>query len=377
MVPKLRLQVEGWRGISHSYALVNQFQLLAWASDPTIELGHVDTPYFFESWGKHKNPAGLTEKDQAIIDDLKPLPDFDALFRIHSPFNLTPVPGKRTGIFMVTEFGLDVTTVNLQATAALRDQGGFIATPSRWSQERLLANGIPGDILHVVPHSADVSYFHPLSPDIIAQQRKALGFNDNDVILLNVGTQHWAKGMDLLIRAFAIARQSRKNLRLILKDQRNTYTLNTEEFIYQTLRESKLLSDDVINAITMIPMNLSLHELNALYNVSDAYVSPYRAEGYNLPVHEAQQCHTPVIVTQEGATKDFVLSEHNHLIEGQLHTDARLKDEIPVNAYIEPRFDQLCEVLQIVGQKSTRPSQPALSTWQDCSKMLRDLMFTK
>ena len=263
----------------------------------------------------------------------------------------------------------------MQQTQALRDQGGFVATPSQWSRDRLLANGIPDEILHVVPHSADISYFHPLPPELIAQQRLALGFHENEVILLNVGTQHWAKGMDLLLRAFAIARQSRKNLRLVLKDQRNTYTLNTEEFIYQTLQESKLLSDDVINAITMIPTNLSLHELNALYNISDAYVSPYRAEGYNLPVHEAQQCHTPVIVTQEGATKDFVLPERNHLLGGELYANVKLKDEIPLNAFIEPNFEQLCETLLIVEKKPTWPSQPPSTTWQDCSRMLRELFL--
>lgn len=366
---KLRLQVEGWRGISHSYALVNQFQLLAWAHNPHIELGHIDVPYFFDTWGKNKNPSGLTEKDQTSIDQLIPLTEFDAVFRIYSPFNLKPMPSKRTGVFMVTEFGLDVTTVKLEDAPSLRDEGGFIVTPSNWSKERLLANGLPESIVHVVPHSVDPSYFHPHSAELIAHQRAALGFREDEVVLLNVGTQHWAKGMDLLLRAFAIARKTHKELRLVLKDQRNTYTLNTEEFIYQTLSEHGLLSEDVIKAIMMIPVNLSLEELNSLYNIADAYVSPYRAEGYNLPAHEAQHCMTPLIVTANGATQDFAEKGINQFIAGKQHYNASLKSEIPVNSYIEPDLESLVEIIKKTSRKQfqTIEKKYTPSSWMECS----------
>jgi glycosyltransferase involved in cell wall biosynthesis len=51
--------------------------------------------------------------------------------------------------------------------------------------------------------------------------------------------------------------------------------------------------------------SLDQGQLRALYGVADAYVSPYRAEGFNLPVLEAMACGTPVIVTGGGATDDF------------------------------------------------------------------------
>ncbi len=376
MTNKLRLQVEGWRGISHSYALVNQFQLLAWAKEPNIELGHIDMPFFFDSWGKNKNPAGLSETDQAIIDSFAHLSEFDAIYRIYSPFNLSPEKYKRTGIFMVTEFGLDITTTDLSAIPSLYGEGGFIVTPSHWSRNRIIANGIPEEMVHIVPHSVDPTYFHPISSDVISMQRKSLGFQSDEVILLNVGTQHWAKGMDLLIRAFAIARSKRKHLRLILKDQRNTYTLNTEEFIRQTLTEHGLLSEDVLKAITMIPVNLTLHELNALYNIADAYVSPYRAEGYNLPVREAQTCHTPVITTRDGATRDFVQDEFNIKLNGTLFNNVALKNEIPINAFIEPDFEQLCEVLMEIDKKAAKSKiEPKLenNTWSTCINSINKL----
>ena len=351
-----RLQVEGWRSISHSYAMVNQFQLLEWAKRDDLILSHRDMPYFFDTWGKNRNPAGLMASDEAYIESLQPSEDFDAVFRIYSPFDFTPVPGKKVGIFMVTEFGLDVTTTPLQDIPRFVGEGGFVATPSHWSKERLVANGIPHQAIEIVPHSVDSRYFHPLPHEVTQAQRKALGFREDEVLLLNVGTQHWAKGMDLLIRAFAMARQQRKDLRLIIKDQRNTYTINTEEFVFQTLAQHHLMSDDVINAITLIPLNLTLQQLNNLYNLADVYVSPYRAEGYNLPVREAMACQTPVMVTRGGATDDFAKGDLVIPIGGVKQMNALPKSEIPCNAYVDPDFEELTE--RILHVQPKRPLAP-------------------
>src|SRR5262249_44426075 len=43
---KKQLLVEGWRTSCHSYALVNQHQLLQLARDPRFELFHLDIPFF-------------------------------------------------------------------------------------------------------------------------------------------------------------------------------------------------------------------------------------------------------------------------------------------------------------------------------------------
>ncbi len=376
MRPPFKLQVEGWRSISHSYAMVNQFQLLEWAKRDDILLAHKDMPYFFDTWGKHRNPAGLIAEDEAIIEALQPAESFDAVFRIYSPFDFSPVPGKRLGIFMVTEFGLDVTTTALADVPRFCGEGGFIATPSQWSKERLMGNGIPEESIAIVPHSVDSRYFHPLPAQVIQSQRAALGFKEDEVLLLNVGTQHWAKGMDLLIRAFATARQHRKDLRLIIKDQRNTYTINTEEFVFQTLAQHGLLSDDVIQAITLIPINLSLQQLNNLYNLADVYASPYRAEGYNLPVREAMACRTPIIATKGGATQDFVDPGSGLLLSGVKFENQTLKPEIPLNAYIEPDFSELVHMLESIQRKNLAANEAPVSAsdWSDAADKLLQLL---
>jgi glycosyltransferase involved in cell wall biosynthesis len=46
-------------------------------------------------------------------------------------------------------------------------------------------------------------------------------------------------------------------------------------------------------------------ELARLHRASDLYASPYRGEGFNMPVLEAAACGSPLLVTAGGATDDF------------------------------------------------------------------------
>src|SRR6202035_957998 len=50
----------------------------------------------------------------------------------------------------------------------------------------------------------------------------------------------------------------------------------------------------------------SMKAMAEMYQLADAYVSPYRAEGFNMPVLEAAACGLPVICTAGGSTDDFV-----------------------------------------------------------------------
>src|SRR5262249_35853146 len=60
-----------------------------------------------------------------------------------------------------------------------------------------------------------------------------------------------------------------------------------------------------LSRITYIGESLSFAEMARLYDLADCYVSPYYAEGFNMPVLEAAACGLPVICTAGGATDDF------------------------------------------------------------------------
>ena len=66
-----------------------------------------------------------------------------------------------------------------------------------------------------------------------------------------------------------------------------------------------LLRPGTLAAISVIPGKPGSSQLRTLCDVADAYVTPYRAEGFNLPALEAIACGTPLIVTCGGATGNF------------------------------------------------------------------------
>jgi glycosyltransferase involved in cell wall biosynthesis len=106
----------------------------------------------------------------------------------------------------------------------------------------------------------------------------------------------------------------------------------------------------VLNAISLIPANLTMDQMNSIYNVCDCYVSPYRAEGFNLPVYEAMACHIPVIVTSGGATDDFAQGPNARQIRSTLHKNTMVQDRI-IPAFCEPDLDHLVELLVQTGPK--------------------------
>ncbi|CAK0749762.1 hypothetical protein CCP3SC1_180028 [Gammaproteobacteria bacterium] len=114
---KMNLLIEGWRNITHSFAMVNQYQILGLARMRGVHLYHRDIPHFFRNWKPGENDSGFDAEDQKIINDLSgDLPnDIDAVCRIHSPYNLQPINHGSLIVFIVTEFGLDVSEFGFNA----------------------------------------------------------------------------------------------------------------------------------------------------------------------------------------------------------------------------------------------------------------------
>lgn len=305
------LVIEGWRGINHSIALVNQLQILELLTFDGLDLYHEDLPFAFPNWSRADNGSGLSVANQMLVDALRPPAGraVDCVYRIGSPFRVGPADDRRrTVTFMVTELGLTEANFahGLRDSAAFTRDGNAIVTPSRWSRDRLVDWGFDHDRIEIIPHGVDADTFAPLRADERREARRILGVDDDEILFLNVGLPSWNKGVDLLLLAFARLRAAGRKVRLILKDQRDLYGQPVGKLI-TTLAAgcSSLTTSDTLAAISLIGTNLGTAELRSLFGAADCYVSPYRAEGFNLPVIESIACGTPVIVTKGGATDDF------------------------------------------------------------------------
>jgi len=344
-----RLLVEGWRGVSHSFAMVNQHQLLALRRLGGVALHHHDMPFFMPHWNKLDTGAGFAPEQTAFIESLPPLDAAaaDTVYRICAPLQPPEKRARRTVTFAVTEFGLtDRSFTDLAVPlSAYTDGGNLVVTPSRWSRDRLIDRGFAEPGVRVVRHGVDRDLYSPMSAAERRANRGAIGIQDDETVFLNVGLPAWNKGIDLLVHAFAIARRSRPRCRLILKDAQKLYGLGAEQVLRDlAAQQPALLTADVIGAISVVGGNMSLAELRLLFGVADWYVSPYRAEGFNLPVLEALACGTPVIVSSGGATDDFCHGPAVHKVPS-IFKRAALRDH-PGACLLEPHLPSLVELME-------------------------------
>jgi glycosyltransferase involved in cell wall biosynthesis len=316
-----RLIVEGWRFLPHSYAIVNQWQLLALLRR-NIVLKVVDVPFYRPSW---QALAGLFEPsaEQTLrsIEIAQPAESADVTLRLFSPFTFLPSRSRLTAVFATLEQQLirKFQVPDLREYEQLRrgppPANVKAVTPSQWSAEGFYRAGFARDQVLVVPHGVDTPTFYPM-PDIRKDIRSRIPLSDSEFVFLSVGAMSGNKGIDLLLRGFAEVCRKFPYARLVLKGMDHLYDSNA-----LLLKGIQGLSADdqklVLERTKYLGDSLSHQAMAMLYQVADVYVSPYRAEGFNLPVLEAAACGIPIVCTRGGPTDDFVTDEFARRIESR------------------------------------------------------------
>ena len=294
----MRLKLEGWRGIPHSYALVNQYQILELKKRRGITLFHRDRPFPNPRWSGLTGASGFPPHAAAELANIPP-PDgpADVTFRICYPHDASADGGARVFTFATCEFAQLI-----PGALASMDPASAFVTPSRWSKRGLTASGINPDKIHIVPHGIDPAIFHPPSPQSRAAMRQWLGIGPQQFLFLNVGSTTYNKGIDALLLAFAQVHRRHPQTVLLLKDQCGLYGSRSSADLVKTMAA---IIGPARNGVRTLSDDMSLDMLAALYGAADAYVSPYRAEGFNLPPLEAAACGVPIAVTDGGATDDY------------------------------------------------------------------------
>ena len=129
----MNILIEGWRGINHSYALVNQWQIKELIK--SSNLSFKDVPYFKENWSSKKNDSGLKDEIKNIINGIQsPLKDikYDITYRISAPFNFdTKFKSKVLFVFGTTEYR-DIhknNYINGEPNQLSKEENFFIHTP--------------------------------------------------------------------------------------------------------------------------------------------------------------------------------------------------------------------------------------------------------
>lgn len=168
------------------------------------------------------------------------------------------------------------------------------------SANRLLELSDPSNIT-VIPHGVDNEVFHYVDK---ATARKAFGFSDEWFIVGNVNRNQPRKRLDLMIKAFSEFAKDKPNARLLLHDPLPSKHEGWD--LIQLATERYDVGDKLLlNGTDMKGKNLSVEELNLLYNSLDVMVNSGGGEGWGLPTHESACCRVPQIVPNWSATAEI------------------------------------------------------------------------
>jgi glycosyltransferase involved in cell wall biosynthesis len=212
-------------------------------------------------------------------------------------------------------------------------------TPSHWSREGFLRLGLRNEQVIVISHGVDANVFSQPTEQKRYALRERLGISG--FIFANASAMTENKGIDLLLRAFAAVVEKRPNSRLLLKGADGLYS--SQSFVRQAIANlPSRLKQLIVDRLSYFGDTISNEQMAQFYQSADAYVSPYRAEGFNLPVLEASACGTPVICTKGGSTDDFMKANFAHFIHSKLRANRDTKNG---GVELEPDLDHLIHLM--------------------------------
>lgn len=290
--PQLNIVWEGTQFVHHSLALINREQcsniIDAEVADLTI------VPYEPEKF----NPKGNDKYEKLYWHDIrvkdinKEKEKLPYVWIRHQwpPKNEAP-KGSRWIINQPWEFS--ALTTDLKDAFQNADE---VWTPTNWCRNVYINSGIEPDKVQVIPNGIDPSLFTPKGKQYPLKSNKKIKF-------LFVGGTIYRKGIDILLDSYVSTFTKHDDVCLVIKDMGGD-TFYKGQTAKEYINKLKLIDDTP--EIDYIDEMLPEEDIAALYRACDVFVSPYRGEGFSLPTLEAMACGLPVIVTEGGATDDFV-----------------------------------------------------------------------
>lgn len=157
------------------------------------------------------------------------------------------------------------------------------------------------------------------------EQKKELGFEENDIVLLFFGYIRKYKGLDILIEAFSEITKQHNNVKLLVAGE----FYDKPEF-YHNLIDKFGLKDKVNMFNEFIPNE----EVAKYFLASNAVVLPYRSATQSGIMNIAYGFSKPVIVTDVGGLAEFVQQDKTGIVVPTADPAAIVAG---INRYIDSR----------------------------------------
>ncbi|MFN8362071.1 MAG: glycosyltransferase [Candidatus Kapaibacterium sp.] len=291
--PSINLVWEGSQFVLHSLALINREQcanvIAAGVAEVTIVPFEPDQ-FSPEGNAQYELLAAHDIRQKAEVpEEIKKLPY--VWVRHQWPPSEEEPKGAKWVIQQPWEF-----TALRKDFVELFNRADEIWTPSNYSRTAFIDSGVDSNKVQIVPNGVNPTIFTPHGSRLEVSTKKRFKF-------LFIGGTIYRKGIDILLQAYATTFTAKDDVCLIIKDMGGDsyYKGQTAEEMIEKIR-----SLDGAPEILYSDAKMSDEDMASLYRTCDVFVSPYRGEGFSLPTLEAMACGLPVIVTDGGATDDFV-----------------------------------------------------------------------
>jgi glycosyltransferase involved in cell wall biosynthesis len=209
-------------------------------------------------------------------------------------------------------------------------------TPSQFGRELLQALGVAAESIHVVPHGYSEEMADPPAAPALAT-RKSFRF-------LAVVNSHDPRrfGTDILLEAYRRAFRREDDVCLVLKDYGGDPGATLERIAAGRGAE-----------ILYYAHFVSKRELAAFYSACQAFVSPFRGEGFGMKILDAAAVGLPLILPLFGGPRDYA---DQSLVEAVRYRRAEVGDCLETREidwrerlrWAEPDVDDLARAMRSV-----------------------------
>ena len=187
-------------------------------------------------------------------------------------------------------------------------QADAIITVGSELAKLVIRKGIPEHKISVIDMGVDCQIFHPGDK---SEMRKELGLNPTNPLIIFVGSLTSIKGPEYFIRAAKLLKNRYPNCRWYLIGK------GPLEPMLRALVEEIDLGNQVIFVGQCPPDKVAMWDAAA-----DILVMPSLSEGFGLAALEAMACGTPVVASDVGGLRGFIIDGLNGFLVPPAHPEA-------------------------------------------------------
>jgi len=199
------------------------------------------------------------------------------------------------------------TSVPVKWVEEIENKVDELWTPSDFVRKAFLEGGVSSDRVRTLRNGVDMGAFRP-------EGRSTRPPGSRGFVFLFVGGSIQRKGIDLLLQAYGDAFTLEDDVTLVVKD------LGSRSFYREITRlgdVQQFAAKPTSPHTIVVTEELNDDGLAALYRGADAFVLPYRGEGFGMPMLESMACGTPIIATAEGPAAELCSAEEGYLIPAE------------------------------------------------------------